>query len=194
MSTTTAIDFRLVRPRQFGQAQFEIRGFDRRRIDAALPARLTPYLKKARTLTNFVKRTILFSRPGVAILRTFFCARRTVLHQGEAAGFYEMIRPHTAARPNKYNFVLTGERMIAGKIRPWSDPVNWMLGKHILLSGYSPDVRFAGEFWKTPDGALHFNTNSGTYAPADETLPAVERVMSKLFPGARIVAEKRGAT
>jgi hypothetical protein len=69
--------------------------------------------------------------------------------------------------------------------------VDWVLSKPVAVSGYSKDVRFAGELWKMPDNVVHFNDNSGTYLPAPAATFAALDLAHAMFPGLTIEAHPR---
>ena len=67
--------------------------------------------------------------------------------------------------------------------------VDWVMCKHLAISNYSGDVRISGELWKSPDGVIHLNNDSGTYMPGSELLPNLSSLLSGLFPGTSFVVE-----
>lgn len=82
-----------------------------------------------------------------------------------------------------------------------------MVSKHWLHSDCAESVRFAGEFHPRPAGGwdkfsddmrdedvqweLVIDNNSGTYAPKEEMLPALKRVLEMNLPGFTILALDR---
>ena len=65
--------------------------------------------------------------------------------------------------------------------------VDWVLSKHVLVSNYSNDVRFAGEVWKNEKGQIVLNHNSGTYLPSVDELEAAAEYLRQVFPGVEII-------
>src|SRR5262249_47355071 len=82
------------------------------------------------------------------------------------------LRTHTDEAPAKYNMIVTGTWVRIGRLEGRNKAIDWLLAKHVLLSNYSEDVRFAGEIWKDADGVIHINRNSGTYKPSAERAEA----------------------
>jgi hypothetical protein len=88
-----------------------------------------------------------------------------------------------------YNYVVTGDEMRLKRLEGASErerkTIQWLLAKHVLISGYSKDVRLAGEIWSylRDDGTqvLVVNANSGTYKPTPERLHAAAEVVSNMF-------------
>ena len=103
---------------------------------------------------------------------------------------FDMLRTDSAGQPNRYNFVLTGDRLITMKIIIKMKYVDWILSKHVLMAGYSEDVRFAGEFWKGEDSRLHFSSNSGTYQPGATLLDSMAALLARTFPNLPIQIER----
>ncbi len=67
--------------------------------------------------------------------------------------------------------------------------VDWLLSKHVLISGYDDDVRFAGEAWmehQTDGIIIHLSNNSGTYKPNTEQLIKAAQFVSDAFPGLKV--------
>ncbi|MHB2017535.1 MAG: hypothetical protein ACYCW6_11365, partial [Candidatus Xenobia bacterium] len=70
-----------------------------------------------------------------------------------------------------------------------------ILSKHVLMSGYDNDVRFAGECWAErytkPDGTqavrLNINNNSGTYRPTAHAAEEAGEYLRHVFPGVEVV-------
>lgn len=51
-----------------------------------------------------------------------------------------------------------------------------------LTVSVSDEVLFAGEAWKTEDGTIHINNNSGSYKPDAARLEVLRAVLSLLLP------------
>jgi hypothetical protein len=133
------------------------------------------------------KRYVLFSRPVVKAVRHQMAAKMDSLGRLPGPVLVEMFQAGTAARPFLYNVVITGTsaRMtrLENRTEKDVDKANWVLAKHVLLSGYDPDVRYAGEIWveDTQDGrVLHVNDNSGTYKPPRLQAEAAARFLQQL--------------
>ena len=138
-----------------------------------------------------VKKYILFSRPVVMTIHRQLAALWDDHGEFSPAPLASMMSIHTKKEPHPYNIVITGNYLIGMHYNPVLDLklVNWVLSKHVLISGYDDDVRFAGEAWMEhqEDGvALHLTNNSGTYLPNNEHLAAAGRFSSAAFPGLKL--------
>jgi len=151
----------------------------------------------AKTLTAFpdqmkknwltlAKQNLLFSPWVVERVRENLCPKFLAFGQMSEVDLYDMLLTDAPGQNNKFNIVITGDRIVIGKIDVRSKLVDWVLSKHVLLSGYDPDVRFAGECWKNQEGQLCVNRNSGTYRPDEETLVAMTAYLQQVFPGLNI--------
>jgi hypothetical protein len=106
---------------------------------------------------------------------------------------YDMLRTHSDANPNIYNLVITSKRIIIARTTIKAKIIDWILSKHVLMSGYDKFVVFAGEIWKDEHGVIHVSRNSGTYQPKDWMLQAIVRFLQAVFPHLTVVAEERDA-
>lgn len=107
----------------------------------------------------------------------------------------KMLETDESGERKIYNMVITGDgkenRIAIGRIDGGDKLPDWVLTKHLMLSNYDPDVRFAGETWAEPflteEGKqgvrLHLNGNSGTYKPTDEQTEAAGEYMRAVFDG-----------
>ncbi len=104
----------------------------------------------------------------------------------------EEIKPDAQGRI-LYNFVISGDktenRVTIARLDVGKKAPDWVMAKHVLLSGYDKDVRCAGECWAErivkPDGKpgirLHINNNSGTYRPTDAQVKSAAQYLSQVF-------------
>lgn len=168
-------------------AFFEVK--NKSNIDELLPTTLKAYEGKKKTLFNYLKQYVLFSKPMISFIRRHLCKDQVVFEKISEKDLYNMIRTHTELIPNKYNLVITKDGISIIKIDIQYSTVDWVLSKHVLLSGYSKDVRFAGEFWKDVNGVFHINNNSGTYMPNKNTLEPTQKILKELFPNIKIEIE-----
>lgn len=155
-------------------------------IDLYLPESLIPYGKKEKTLINFVKQRILFAPPVVSFMREHLTRHQTEAGSVGESDLFNMLRTHTDNIPNKYNVVATNNKLIIMKIGIKYKSVDWVLSKHILCAGYSDDVRFAGEIFKSPEGRVFVNNNSGTFTPSEKHLDSFIEYLRLLFPNIEI--------
>lgn len=135
-----------------------------------------------------LKKYVLFSRLSVRLIR--YQMARDMESLGDLAGptLVGMLQADTPEAPFIYNVVLTGREFRLSRLENRSNKdvkrANWILAKHVLLAGYDPDVRYAGEAWAedTPTGRImHINNNSGTYKPSAEQTEAARRFLSEAF-------------
>ncbi len=103
---------------------------------------------------------------------------------------YDMLRTHSALARNIYNLVLTDEHIIIARISIRVRIIDWILSKHVLMSGYHPAVLFAGEIWKDEHGVIHINRNSGTYQPSVEQLEKAAAFLRVVFPHLTVVIDE----
>jgi hypothetical protein len=138
-------------------------------------------------LVSKVKRYVLFSRPVVKLVRYQMAAKMDSLGYLPGPVLVDMFQAGSPGDPFLYNVVITGTsaRMTRLENRTEKDvgKANWVLAKHVLLSGYDPDVRYAGEIWvdDTDTGrVMHVNDNSGTYKPQRQQAAAAARFLQQL--------------
>ena len=98
-------------------------------------------------LCTRLKKTFLFSRPVVMILRKQLAALWDDHGLFPVGALASMMSVHTTGEPHLYNIVITGTHLIGLHNNPfWNVKlVDWLFSKHVLISGYDDDVRFAGE-------------------------------------------------
>lgn len=155
-------------------------------INDYLPEKLNAYEKKEKSFINIVKQYVLFSKPSIKFIRRHLHKTEEIFENSSEKDLYNMLRTHTENKPHKYNLVITGNKISVIKIDIKYGFVDWILSKHVLLSGYSEDVRYAGEFWKEADGEIYFNNNSGTYSPNSEVIDNTHKYLKEIFPNTKI--------
>jgi len=146
------------------------------------------------SLATRAKKWVLFSRPVIKLIRRLLAPSYVeVKGLRSERDVYGMLRTHSEAQPNKYNLVLVGDQFestfILTRITSGAKLIDWILSKHVLMSGYAGWVLFAGEIWKDEQGVFHVSRNSGTYQPSQEQLDAVVAFLRAIFPHLTIVAE-----
>lgn len=160
-------------------------------VDEYLPEKLRAFPQPNPSLMTRLKSTILFSRPVVAAIRQVLCPEFEPVGTRSEADVYEMLRTDSPENPQKYNIVITEDALTISRIKVKSPFVDWVLTKHVLVSGYHEGVRFAGELWKDTDGVLHLSRNSGTYRPSAEQLDKAVDFLRAVFPNLAIEREER---
>jgi len=160
----------------------------------AIHSKLTPYPGKLDTITK-VKRYVLFAKPVVRLIRKQMAADMESLGLLAGSTLVGMLQADTPNDPFIYNVVLTGESFRLSRLENRTEKdvakANWVLAKHVLLAGYDPDVRYAGEAWAedTPNGrVMHISNNSGTYKPSEVQTAEAARFLAAAF-GVPVVAE-----
>lgn len=157
-------------------------------IDDYLPAKLKAFPQKKPSLLTRIKRSVLFSPPVVALIRSQLARGFHPFAEGPVREIFEKLAVHDEANPGKYNVVIEGGVITVARIDNGAKLPDWVLSKHVLISGYSKDVRFAGELWRSPDGRIYLSNNSGTYRPSAEQLARAVAFLTEAFPGVEFVA------
>lgn len=160
-----------------------------------LSERLQPFPQKNPGLVTRLKKRVLFSKFVIKLIHKILAPSYADLGLKSERDVYDMLRTDSVKKSNKYNLVITVKKIIVARTTVGVKLIDWILSKHVLASGYDPDVLFAGEVWKDTDGVIHINGNSGTYQPSDEDVLAVGRYMQAAFPHLRVVVDlmKHGA-
>lgn len=162
---------------------------DRVKSEDYLSETLKPFPQAKPSWSTRLKKTLLFSKPVVDGLRHFLAEHYSPIVSGltySERDVYDMLRTDSAASPNKYNVVLTTRRIILARTTVGAKLLDWVLSKHVLMSGYASDVIFAGELWKDADGVIWISANSGTYRPTIEQLEAAAAFLRAVFPHLRV--------
>jgi len=154
-----------------------------------LAKRLKPFPQKNPNLVTRLKKRVLFSKWVIKVIHTILAPNYAELGSKSERDVYDMLRTDSAKKSNKYNLVITTKKIIIARTTVGVKLIDWILSKHVLASGYDPDVLFAGEVWKDVDGKIPLNGNSGTYQPTDEQVLAAGRYMQAVFPHLNVVPE-----
>uniref|UniRef100_A0A0G4G7I2 Transmembrane protein n=1 Tax=Chromera velia CCMP2878 TaxID=1169474 RepID=A0A0G4G7I2_9ALVE len=165
-------------------------------INQALPEKLVAFAKKDKDFVTKLKENILFSQWTVGAMRSQMASEFIPLPPMTAKGIQRALQTRTTEDEklkHKYNYVLTSENLTITRLAVAYKLVDWVAAKHLMISGYSDDVRCAGELWKDETGVVHVNADSGSYQPTDEILFAFVGTLSKLFPDVTFKAEPRDA-
>ncbi len=177
-----------------------LEGFDLS-VDDELVKPLTPFPGKLDRVTK-LKKHVLFSRPVIALVKHFRTKRIDTYAGIPARTALDMLVRSPGpdhATAVLYNCVVTladglsAEARITGlknqdarsRQSRWVKTVNWILAKHVLISGYDPNTVYACELWSylNEDGkpVLRINANSGTYKPTEERGEAMARYLGWAF-------------
>lgn len=169
------------------------------KITDYLTAPLKEFPQPNPNIATRLKKALIFSRPVIWAMRKILVPSYAVMPGLRSENdVYKALRTHSQAEPNKYNLVIVAEDQNAGpgastfilsRITGGAKLMDWILSKHVLMSGYSKFVLFAGEIWKDENGVIHVNRNSGTYQPSPEQLDAMVEFLRALFPHLTIVKD-----
>jgi hypothetical protein len=160
-------------------------------INKYLPETLIAFPVKNPDFFTRIKKSFLFSRPVVTIIRKQMASLWDDHGEFSSGSLASMMSINTKTEPHPYNIVITGNYLIGMHNNPFlnSKLVDWLLSKHVLISGYDDDVRFAGEAWmehQTDGVIIHLSNNSGTYKPNTEQLIKAAQFVSDAFPGLKV--------
>lgn len=156
--------------------------------ELAIP--LKPFPGSLSTISK-IKKYILFSRPVVWLIRRNLMARTDYYPDIPSSAIPSMLR--TSPSPDqesayKYNLVMTSDQVLITRLRTPSGRsrkrLDWLLSKHVLVSGYNRDVRFPGEVWRcVEDGktVIYLTADSGTYKPGAERLLPAAQYFAEVF-------------
>lgn len=155
-----------------------------------LPGVLKEFPQPKPSFVTRVKKRVLFSKTVIAGIRRLMAADYITLGNRSESDINDMVRTDSAKVRNRYNIVITDDAIILARINVKAKIVDWILSKHVLISGYNPFVRFAGECWKDEHGVWHLNRESGTYQPSLEQLRQALAYIRAVFPHWTVVADE----
>ncbi len=158
-------------------------------IDAYLPERLRAFPQENPSAFTRLKKTVLFNRLVVSGVNALLQSRTSVFPGKTESDIRNMFETHDGETPNRYNVVASKSGLMAAKIHAGNRIADWILSKHVLISNYHHDVRFAGEVWKDAEGTIWVNNNSGTYRPDAAQLEAFANYLREVFPNVRVRTE-----
>ncbi|MBY0359122.1 MAG: hypothetical protein K2W82_14055 [Candidatus Obscuribacterales bacterium] len=159
---------------------------------------LQPFPQANPSVATRLKKWILFSRPVIWLIRRVLAPRYDNLGTRSERDIYDMMRTHSEENPNKYNMVIAGlykngqcvgTRIILARTTVGLKLVDWIMSKHVLMSGYDYYVFFAGEAWKMVSSTVYLNRNSGTYRPEEADADAAAALVQAIFPHWHVVKE-----
>eukprot|EP01124_Arcella_intermedia_P021289 TRINITY_DN2949_c0_g1_i1.p1 TRINITY_DN2949_c0_g1~~TRINITY_DN2949_c0_g1_i1.p1 ORF type:complete len:805 (+),score=231.12 TRINITY_DN2949_c0_g1_i1:290-2416(+) len=158
-------------------------------LEENLPQCLKEFDRPSLDFFTKVKKNLLFSQSVVDLIRSHLTQNFDRYDNFTQQNLVNLLVPEVDGNEMKYNFVVTSRELIIISNSVRIGFVDWILSKHVLISGYSHDVRFAGEVWMDEEHSLHINANSGTYRPTEEQLDRVVELASLLFPDLKFCAE-----
>jgi hypothetical protein len=141
----------------------------------------------------------LFSQRSVKYIRRHLISSIDLYENTPRRAIVEMLRRSEGPSHEEaflYNIVVTGSGIHIARLenrnRRDKKIVNWIMAKHVLISGYDEDVRFAGEIWCCEmDGeyVIYLNRNSGTYKPSKDRLIAMADYLRDVFDAKVVISE-----
>lgn len=162
--------------------QYPIFGADMPQLNA--PELAAPLQSFPGTLDRVtkLKKYVLFSRPVIWLARRHLAKTNDCYRNVPRRAAVEMLRRSQSSEPFKYNIVVTSREILITRLTNRHALLSWILSKHVMMSGYNPDVRFAGEIWYNQgDMFVSLNDNSGTYKPDAARLKAAAAHLSEAF-------------
>jgi len=172
---------------------------DRVDIDDYLTEPMPAFPQENPSFFTKIKRDYLFNNGMVKRINKHLQKEITSFDKRAESDLFNFLKTDSAQSNNKYNIVASDSGVMLSRVKnSLENPkfrhkmADWILSKHVLVSNYDKDVRFAGELWKDEDGVIWINNNSGTYQPNIEKLEAFQRYLHTIFPhyDIKIKAEK----
>lgn len=163
---------------------------------------LRPFPQANPSLATRIKKWFLFNRLVIWGIRRVLAPRFDEVGMRSEADVYDMMRTHSEENPNKYNIVITGlyrngecvgVRITISRTTAGLKLADWIFSKHVLVSGYDEHTFYASETWKSPDGAVNLNRDSGTYLPGEEAQKRAVALVKAVFPHWNVVMVTRAA-
>lgn len=162
-------------------AAVDLNGLEFADLNAPLPA----YPGRLDALTR-LKKHLLFAPTPVRFIRKQLAQEIDSIGTFTGANLAQMLQTRPGEQPFLYNVILTGSTLRMARVENRTErdvaKANWLLSKHVLIAGYDPDVRFAGEVWVEDSlggRIVHVNNNSGTYKPTAAQTRAAARFIEQ---------------
>ncbi|NTW13814.1 MAG: hypothetical protein HGA31_02155 [Candidatus Moranbacteria bacterium] len=168
------------------------------RVDDYLPKNLPDKYhregEKVKGVANRAK-SVAFSKPMVGFLRNHLAMEFDKEEEFTAKQLLDMLPLDADGKTMlKQNIVICGSnskrgsRVVITPIHVGNDLADWIMTKHLILSGYEKEVRFAGEGWGercdaggTVKFKIHINGESGSYTPANEDVKQAAAFLQALL-------------
>ncbi len=172
---------------------YDVQTTDRADLNAFLPKPITAFEKSKNDLFTRFKQQWAFREAHVKWLRKHLIHEMLSPRMMSVADIFRTLPTHTDAAPAKFNLVVTPTNISISFLNGGlSKIMDWIMTKHVLVAGYNPDVRFAGEIFKGIDGRVYITNDSGSYQPTHEQLDAIIAFMTLQFPGIEFVPVYKG--
>jgi len=159
-------------------------------VNKFLPKKLTAFSAPNPTIATRLKQYLLFSPIVVKFLRSHLMHSNLMIEKYPQHEVFNMLRTYSKESPIKYNIVITGKSISVVRLNVKYPFIDWILSKHVLTSGYSSDVRFAGEMWKDCNGKVYINNNSGTYTPSSNSAQQAAIYLRSIFTEVHFFAQE----
>ncbi len=130
-------------------------------IDEHLPTSLKEFDIPNMSLASSVKKNVLFTQSVVDMIRHQMANNFTEQHGFTQYNLLKLLTPEPNGASLKYNIVVTRRELIIVSNSVYYGFVDWVLTKHVLISGYAHDVKYAGELWRGENDIIYINNNSG---------------------------------
>lgn len=163
-------------------------------VDNYLPNDKQAFPDKTPNFSAFIKRNLLFNRFSIACMRFLLAQRFDDIGPASEVGVYDSFFTNTESDERKYNLVLykndeadvaaggAPQAMNITPLRVKNKIVDWILAKHVLVSGFHPHLRWAGEIWKEESGEFVLTGGSGSYQPLPEETDGMCEYLKAVFP------------
>jgi hypothetical protein len=155
-------------------------------LDDYLTGSLEAFPQKNPGFVTRMKKKILFSPGVIKVIRKVLCPTFVLAGEKDERDFYDAISTHTKDQSRKFNLVVVGQgydwSITVARISVGWGWVDWILSKHVLLTGWAKYVPFCGEFFKTEFGHYFVTPDSGTYMPDNERLKGMVRALQAVTP------------
>lgn len=148
---------------------------------------------------TWLKKNVLFRKLIVKIMRRNLMNRVDWVGEVPVSAVAKMLK--LSPGPDResafaYNYVIASDQLFLTRLSNQDtrgkllDRLNtfieWVMAKHVLVSGYSLDVRLSGELWAYRSGtgvtAIRMNADSGTYKPDSARLTMGVDMLKQVFP------------
>jgi hypothetical protein len=155
-------------------------------LDDYLTGSLEAFPQKNPGFVTRMKKKILFSPAVIKVIRKILCPTFVLAGEKDERDFYDALSTHTKEQPRKFNLVVVGGgydwSFTVARIAVGWGWVDWILSKHLVLTGWARYVPFCGEFFKDVFGRYNVTPDSGTYMPEDERLNGIVKALQAVTP------------
>lgn len=155
-------------------------------LDDFVTGSLEAFPQKNPGFVTRLKKRVLFSPAVIKVIRKILCPTFVLAGEKDERDFYDAISTNASGQPRKFNIVVVGSGLdwsiTVARISVGWGWVDWILSKHVLLTGWADRVPFCGEFFKDPLGHYNLTPDSGTYMPDEVRLVGMGKAMQAVTP------------